>query len=136
MSTEYLDGGPIYESDFNSTAFPPLLVREMRDAAYNPIVRLADQARQGLPLDIASQPAPASYRIVIYLDDGVTFNYDVDSMSSAREHVSAIIATGYRSVQEKQPNILVHYPPHRIQKVKIIAPEAIETGYRDRASGT
>ncbi|AXQ68692.1 hypothetical protein HOU00_gp433 [Caulobacter phage CcrPW] len=120
MSTEYLDGGPIFESDFNSTGFPPLLAREMRDAAGQPFI----------------QPAPASYRIVIYLDDGVTFNYDVDSMSSAREHVSAIIATGYRSVQENQPNILVHYPPHRIQKVKIIAPEAIETGYHDRASGT
>lgn len=126
MSTEHLDGGPIYESDFSLDSAGRLWESSREVLPLPPLVARAFEP---------AEPAPA-YKIVIYLDDGVTFNYSVDSMSSAREHVSAIIATGYRSVQEKQPNILVHYPPHRIQKVKIIAPEAIETGYRDRASGT
>lgn len=125
MSQDNIDGGPIFESDFSRTAFPPLLARDYRDTAGKPVVDVAPP-----------EQAPPKYQIVIYLDDGVTFSYTVASMTSAREHVSAIIATGYRSVQEDCLNILVHYPPHRIQKIKIISPVMIETGYRDRASGT
>lgn len=75
--------------------------------------------------------------IFVYLDDGVVFSYTVDTITSAREHASAIVATGYRSVQEEQPDVLTHFPPHRILKVKVKANGTpFKTNYFDKATGT
>lgn len=73
--------------------------------------------------------------IAVYLDDGRVFEYEVSSVASAREHTSAIIATGYRSVQAEQPDVLTHYPPHRISKVKCTG-LPVATSYTDRVRGT
>jgi hypothetical protein len=84
-------------------------------------------------------PAPKpAFDISVYLDDGRVYTYEVTSMASAREHSAAIVAGGYRSVQEDQPNVLTHYPPHRIVKVKVTGKNgaSIPTSYYDRASGT
>ncbi|USN14198.1 hypothetical protein PAPPERLAPAPP_05280 [Brevundimonas phage vB_BpoS-Papperlapapp] len=78
---------------------------------------------------------PQNWVVSVYIDDGLVYEYDLPSMPAAREHVSAIIATGYRSVQTNQPHVLVHYPPHRITKVKITAPSPIHTAYPDRVRG-
>ena len=72
--------------------------------------------------------------ISVYLDDGVVKQYDVFSHESAREHVSAIIKTGYRSTDNGTAT-MVHYPPHRILKVKASG-EGISTNYPDRMAGT
>lgn len=79
---------------------------------------------------------PKLWTISIYIDDGRVFEYDAKSAAAAREHASAIVSTGYRSVQPENPNILTHYPPHRITKVKITAPDPIQTDYFDRVRGT
>ncbi len=76
------------------------------------------------------------FTIAVYLNDGQVFEYDVASMAQAREHVSAIIERGYRSVQAESPNVLTHYPPHRISKVKITGNQSISTSYTDRVRGT
>ncbi|UTC29036.1 hypothetical protein MARCHEWKA_05270 [Brevundimonas phage vB_BpoS-Marchewka] len=73
--------------------------------------------------------------VSVYIDDGVVYDYDLPSMQAAREHASAIVATGYRSVQTNQPHVLVHYPPHRVTKVKITAPCPIQTSHHDRVRG-
>ena len=79
---------------------------------------------------------PQKWVISVYLDNGVVFDYEVGSMDQAREHASAIVTTGYRSVRETAPYTLTHYPPHRIVKVKIAAPTPIQTAHFDRVRGT
>jgi hypothetical protein len=74
-------------------------------------------------------------KISIYLDDGIVFDYDVANATSAREHVSAIIKTGYRHSDSETPDELTHFPPHRILKVKMRGP-GITTMYYDRPRGT
>jgi hypothetical protein len=69
-------------------------------------------------------------KIEIYLDNGVVFNYEVDSQSKVREHAHAIIMTGYR---HNDGEVFEHYPPHRILKVKA---SNIDTKYTDNVSGT
>jgi hypothetical protein len=69
--------------------------------------------------------------IQIYLDNGVVFEYSVNSASKAREHSYAIIQTGYRHVEA---GMLEHYPPHRIQKIKVVGD--IDTSFPDRTRGT
>lgn len=76
------------------------------------------------------------WKLSVYLDHGVVFSYTVGSEHAAREHASAIVATGYRSVSADAPTTLVHYPPHRISKVKIEAPVAFTTTYADAVRGT
>ena len=78
---------------------------------------------------------PQTWYISVYIDDGVVYDYEVESMHAAREHASAIVATGYRSVQATSPYTLTHFPPHRITKVKITAPTPIQTNYHDRVRG-
>lgn len=68
------------------------------------------------------------HKISIYLDTGDVYEYETNS--SAREHVSAIISTGYRSVVE---GVLTHWPPHRIMKVKATG---CDTSYPDQLRGT
>lgn len=78
---------------------------------------------------------PQQWTISVYIDDGLVYDYEVGSMHAAREHASAIVATGYRSVQYVAPDTLTHYPPHRITKVKIKSPTAIQSHYFDRVRG-
>jgi hypothetical protein len=70
--------------------------------------------------------------IMVYLDDGRIFEYGVSDANKAREHVSAIGATGYRHTSD---GILEHYPVHRITKIKAIG-TGISTAYPDRCRGT
>jgi hypothetical protein len=70
--------------------------------------------------------------IAVYIDDGNVFEYDVDSPTSAREHVTAIINTGYRRIDG---DTFTHYGPHRVVKVKAKGP-GITTLYPDRPRGT
>ena len=65
-----------------------------------------------------------------YLDDGRVFEYLVDSEAKGREHAHAIAIGGYRTVAK---NILEHYPPHRILKVKVVG---ATTKYPDKVMGT
>lgn len=69
--------------------------------------------------------------IRVYLDSGVVRSYEVDGPSKAREHVSEIIKTGYRYVED---GMMTHVPPHKINKV--CAGPGMETNYSDTASGT
>ena len=70
-------------------------------------------------------------KIEVYMDDGRVFFYDVATEEKVREHISAIIKTGYRHNDGK---IFEHYPPHRILKVKFNG--KIETKYIDKPTGT
>lgn len=76
----------------------------------------------------AASPATIS----VYLDNGTVFEYDLPAESGwqAREHVAAIVATGYRSVRN---GVLTHYPAWRIAKVKATGQT---TAYPDRVRGT
>jgi hypothetical protein len=72
--------------------------------------RLAEQAKAAFlqPLmDTCSaappgQPMP-KIKISVYLDDGNVFEYEVDTVTSAREHVSLIVKTGYRHSDRDRP---------------------------------
>lgn len=77
--------------------------------------------------------APETW-IRVYMDDGRVFTYQVPNQGKAREHASAIVATGYRHVDKKDPFTMEHYPPHRIVKVKVVGP--IQTNYTDETEGT
>jgi len=68
--------------------------------------------------------------IMVYLDDGRVFSYSVSSADKGREHASAIVVGGYRTVRE---GVLEHYPPHRILKVKV---SPATTKYPDEVHGT
>ena len=68
----------------------------------------------------------------IYLDDGRVFKYECRP-HIAREHTHAIVMTGYRSTDNKT-GTLVHYPPHRIVKVKAVGDQ--NTRYPDTVDGT
>lgn len=69
--------------------------------------------------------------VKVYVDTGVTYEYDVSTAESAREHAQAIVDTGYRHTAD---GYLTHFPPHRIVKVK--CGPGIETQYPDRVGGT
>jgi hypothetical protein len=70
-----------------------------------------------------------SFKLDVYLDNGVIFSYFVGSVEKVREHASAIISGGYR---HNDGEIFEHYPPHRILKVKSYN---IPTKYPDTSSG-
>lgn len=72
--------------------------------------------------------------ISVYLDDGRVYEYEVDNQASAREHLFAIVSTGYRSSQNNG-STLTHYPPHRITKVKATG-DGVTTSYPDTVRGT
>lgn len=74
--------------------------------------------------------------IQVYIDDGRVFKYNVSNESKAREHSSAIVATGYRHNPENPEgeDYFEHYPPHRIMKVKVVG--KLDTAYHDTVSGT
>jgi hypothetical protein len=107
-------GGNVNRTDAESTGSPPPLIDSRAD-------------------DI-SLAAP-KITISVYLDDGRVYDYQVSTVASAREHMAAIVATGYRSVQADDPTTLTHYPPHRIVKVKATGVQ-FQTMYFDSARGT
>ena len=72
-------------------------------------------------------------KVKVYMDNGVVYFYKVDSPHKAREHASAIIKTGYRHNDGKGE--FEHYPPHRIDKVKV-TDGVVPTKYPDDVSGT
>jgi len=72
------------------------------------------------------------YTIRVYIDNGVIFEYDVESPEKVREHADAIVKEGYRHNDGK--TIFEHYGPHRIKKVQCKA--LIPTIYPDRMTGT
>ena len=74
------------------------------------------------------------FTINVYLDDGRVFYYDVDNEESVREHSAAIIKGGYRHATGKK-NGYTHYPPHRIDKVKVTG-LAVSTKFPDKTRGT
>jgi hypothetical protein len=89
-------------------------------------------------MDASAAEAKAAFskiKISVYLDDGNVFEYEVDTVTSAREHVSLIVKTGYRHSDRDPPDELVHFPPHRISKVKMRGP-GISTNYYDAPRGT
>lgn len=71
-------------------------------------------------------------KIAVYIDNGNVFEYDVDSPEKAREHASAIAATGYRRVSA---GVFEHFPQHRVLKIKATG-EGIQTSYPDTHRGT
>lgn len=72
------------------------------------------------------------YNINVYIDDGRVFLYQVKTESSAREHASDIVTSGYRSVTD---GCFTYYPSHRILKVKVTG-GTISTKYPDTVRGT
>jgi hypothetical protein len=74
--------------------------------------------------------------IHVYIDNGNVYSYQVDDETSAREHASAIISTGYRSVGKSSPMTMTWYPVHRISKVKLELDKASKTSYTDVSRGT
>ena len=72
--------------------------------------------------------------VVIYMDDGRKFIYSAGDPMKAREHVSLIVTTGYRHTEEGSDD-LEWYPPHKINKVRIVG-GAESTKYRDRVEAT
>ncbi len=70
--------------------------------------------------------------ILVYIDDGRVFEYEC-APDNAREHAHAIVMTGYRSTNN-ETETLVHYPAHRIVKVKAIGGQ--NTKYPDKLHGT
>ena len=71
-------------------------------------------------------------KVSVYLDDGRVFDYEVANSFKGREHASAVIKTGYR---HSDGDDLEWYPPHRIEKVKVIG-GCESTQYRDKARAT
>jgi len=72
------------------------------------------------------------FTIKVYLDNGVVYEYQVESAHKVREHADAIVKGGYR--HNDGHGEFEHYPPHRILKVK--CQQAIPTNYPDTVSGT
>ena len=84
---------------------------------------------------VASAPAELpTLTMQVYINNGVVFEYEVKGAHKAREHASAIVATGYR--HNDGVGEFEHYPPHRIDKVKVKVKGVIPTNYPDRVSGT
>ncbi len=75
--------------------------------------------------------------VKVYLDDGRHFRYFVESQSKAREHMSAIIMTGYRHIELGNTKVMEWFPPRRILKVKMTTDEreGISTSYYDIVGG-
>lgn len=71
------------------------------------------------------------YKLEIYMDHGLVFEYEVDSPEKVREHADAIAKTGFRHNTGK---LFELYPPHRIVKIKCEA--EIPTNYIDKVRGT
>ena len=69
--------------------------------------------------------------VKVYLDTGVTYEYEVSTPEGAREHAQAIVKSGYRHTSD---GFMTHFPPHRIEKVR--CGPGVTTQYPDRVGGT
>lgn len=78
------------------------------------------------------KPEKKTYEIQVYLDDGRKFIYNVNSAEQVREHTFAIATTGYRNCT---PDMIEHYPVHRISKVKAVG-AGLSTNYPAVVKGT
>jgi hypothetical protein len=96
----------------------------------------------GTPFDIMKgqvvypKATKTPLKIQVYVDTGNVFEYEVGNEAKAREHAAAIIATGYRSVNEDDPLTLTWFPPHRINKVVVKLNENSTTKYFDKVLST
>lgn len=70
--------------------------------------------------------------VEVYLDDGRVAYYEVASADKAREHIGAIIKTGWRCSTED--GVFEWYPPHRIVKCKVV--KGMDTNYVAKYIGT
>lgn len=132
--------------DRSLTGFDPLGVFPRPSTAgdgatnqpYMPEVVMTPELRRQIDEQVNNfQVVQPKIEIFVYLDDGVVFSYEVATTTSAREHASAIVKDGYRSVQKDQPDVLTHYPPHRILKVKVKGNgHKFISNYFDKATGT
>jgi hypothetical protein len=101
-----------------------------QQAAHEETRRLLKQAE----IERMAAAAKISATILVYIDDGNVFEYDITDPdgSKSREHSSAIVRGGYRTVRD---GVLTVFPPHRIAKVVAKCP-TITTAYPDRRRGT
>lgn len=74
------------------------------------------------------------FTIEIYIDNSLVYYYNVDTLGKAREHADAIIKGGYRHTLEGEDD-LEWFPPHRIQKVKVLG-AGESSKYKDRVRAT
>jgi hypothetical protein len=72
----------------------------------------------------------AKCTIQVYMENGTVFEYETLALK-AREHIHAIVQTGYVSVRNGNATI---YPPHKISKV--VAKGNQFTNYTDVVRGT
>lgn len=70
-------------------------------------------------------------KIMVYMDDGRVYEYEVSDTDKAREHAAAIVEHGYR---HNDGEVFEHYPAWRVLKVKIVG--LVSTRYVDKATGT
>ena len=70
-------------------------------------------------------------KVMVYMDDGRVFEYEVANEEKVREHSAAIASNGYRHCSAD--GVFEHYPPHRILKIKSIG---VKSSYTDTARGT
>ena len=73
------------------------------------------------------------FTVMVYLDNGTVYEYDVADQQAAREHSDAIVKGGYRHT-DNEKGVMQQYPPHRIDKVKCTG--GMTTSYPDRVRGT
>jgi hypothetical protein len=88
---------------------------------------MKDEAEQSIP-------SRGSAMVAVYIDAGIVFEYEVSDAMKGREHAAAIVRAGYRHTP-KGSNDLEWFPPHRIEKVKVIG-GAESTAYRDSVRST
>jgi hypothetical protein len=58
--------------------------------------------------------------ILVYMQDGRVFSYNVNGASKAREHAHRIITEGWRNNEE---GVMCYYPVHQVLKVKFDMPD-------------
>jgi len=75
-------------------------------------------------------------KIKVYIDDGRIFEYEITDENTVREHMGAIMKTGYRHVPKSDSSLLEWYPVHRIFKVKAIGLGNRSFSYQDTTSET
>ena len=54
-------------------------------------------------------------KLIVYMQDGRTFSYEVANTIKAREHAHRIITAGWRNIEGQD---MVYYPVHQVLKVK------------------
>lgn len=70
------------------------------------------------------------FKIDIYLDNGITYSYNVNSKDELKSNVDYIIKNGYR---HKNSEDFTHYSPHKVLKIKS---STISTKYVNKLKDT